>query len=79
MGDKGAGWTTMKIDPEIFRELGVRDPEETKREMAISKRVRQVRKELKDTPDSIDLQLELGRLFIDGGDHEGAIKQLKQV
>jgi hypothetical protein len=45
-GDKGAGWTTMKIDPEIFQELGVRDPEETKREMAISKRVRQVRKEL---------------------------------
>ncbi len=29
-GDKGAGWTTMKIDPEIFQELGVRDPEETK-------------------------------------------------
>ena len=28
-GDKGAGWTTMKIDPEIFQELGVRDPEET--------------------------------------------------
>ena len=31
-GDKGAGWTTMKIDPEIFQELGVRDPE---RDMAI--------------------------------------------
>ena len=61
-GDKGAGWTTMKIDPEIFQELGVRDPEETKREVAISKRARQVRKELKDKPDDIDLQLELGRL-----------------
>ena len=46
-GGKEGGWTTMKIDPEIFEELGVRDPEETKREMAISKRVRQVQKELK--------------------------------
>ncbi|SVC67207.1 uncharacterized protein METZ01_LOCUS320061, partial [marine metagenome] len=78
-GDKGAGWTTMKIDPEIFQELGVRDPEETKREMAISKRVRQVRKELKDKPDDIDLQLELGRLFIDGGELDEATKQLKQI
>ena len=78
-GDKGAGWTTMKIDPEIFQELGVRDPEETKREMAISKRVRQVRKELKDKPDDIALQLELGRLFIDGGEFDEATKQLKQV
>ena len=65
--DKGAGWTTMKIDPEIFQELGVRDPEETKREMAISKRVRQVRKELKSDSNNVDLQLELGSLFIDGG------------
>ena len=77
--DKGAGWTTMKIDPEIFQELGVRDPEETKREMAISKRVRQVRKELKSDPDNLDLQLELGSLFIDGGEFEDAIKQLKQI
>ena len=76
---KGPGWTTMKIDPEIFEELGVRDPEETKREMAISKRVRQVRKELKDDPDNIDLQQELGRLFIDGGELDEAIKQLKQI
>ena len=76
-GGKEGGWTTMKIDPEIFAELGVRDPEETKREMAISKRVRQVRKELKNDPDNIDLQLELGRLFIDGGEFEEAIKQLK--
>ena len=71
--DKGAGWTTMKIDPEIFQELGVRDPEETKREMAISKRVRQVRKELKSDPDNAELQLELGSLFIDGGEFEDAI------
>ncbi|SVD68687.1 uncharacterized protein METZ01_LOCUS421541, partial [marine metagenome] len=76
---KGPGWTTMKIDPEIFEELGVRDPEETKREMAISKRARQVRKELKDDPKNIDLQLELGRLFIDGGELDEAIKQLKQI
>ena len=73
------GWTTMKIDPEIFEELGVRDPEELKREMAISKRIRQVRKELKDNPDSVELQLELGRLFIDGGDLDEATKQLKQI
>ena len=78
-GDKGAGWTTMKIDPEIFQELGVRDPEELKREMDIAKRVRQVRKELKSNPDSVDLQLELGRLYIDGGELEDATKQLKQV
>ncbi|SVC79698.1 uncharacterized protein METZ01_LOCUS332552, partial [marine metagenome] len=59
--------------------MGVRDPEETKREMAISKRVRQVRKELINDPDNVDLQLELGRLFIDGAEFEEAIKQLKQV
>ena len=35
---KPTDWITMKIDPEIFEELGVRDPEETKREMAISKK-----------------------------------------
>ena len=68
------GWTTMKIDPEIFEELGVRDPEELKREMDIAKRVRQVRKELKDKPDNIDLQLELGRLFIDGREFDEATK-----
>ena len=78
-GKGGPGWTTMKIDPEIFEELGVRDPEEIKREMEISKRVRQVRKELKDKPDDIELQLELGRLFIDGGELDDATKQLKQV
>ncbi|HJN99249.1 MAG TPA: tetratricopeptide repeat protein, partial [Nitrospinaceae bacterium] len=78
-GGKGADWVTMKIDPEIFEELGVRDPEETKREMAISKRVRQVRKELKTDPDNVDLQLELGRLFMDGGELDEAIKQLKQI
>ena len=50
---KGPGWTTMKIDPEIFEELGVRDPEELKREMDISKRARQVRKELKDKPSEL--------------------------
>ncbi|SVC88748.1 uncharacterized protein METZ01_LOCUS341602, partial [marine metagenome] len=78
-GKGGPGWTTMKIDPEIFEELGVRDPEEIKREMEISKRVRQVRKELKDKPDDVELQLELGRLFIDGGELDDATKQLKQV
>ncbi|SVE48889.1 uncharacterized protein METZ01_LOCUS501743, partial [marine metagenome] len=78
-GGKEGGWTTMKIDPEIFEELGVRDPEETKREMAISKRVRQVRKELKSDPDNIELHLELGRLFIDGAEFEEAIKQLRQI
>ena len=76
-GGKEGGWTTMKIDPEIFEELGVRDPEETKREMAISKRVRQVRKELKGDPDNVELQLELGRLFIDGGEFEEAVKQFR--
>ncbi len=78
-GGKPTDWITCKIHPEIFEELGVRDPEETKREMAIAKRVRQVRKELKDTPDNVDLQLELGRLFIDGREFDEAIKQLKQI
>ena len=60
MGDAGkpTDWITMKIDPEIFEELGVRDPEETKREMAITKKTRQVSKELKADPDNLDLQIE---------------------
>ena len=40
--DKPTDWITMKIDPEIFEELGVRDPEVTKREMAISKKTRHI-------------------------------------
>ena len=73
---KPTDWITMKIDPEIFEELGVRDPEETKREMAISKKTRQVRKELKTDPDNVDLQLELATLMIDGCNYDEAIKQL---
>ena len=74
------GWTTMKIDPEIFRGTGCTRPRRTQtRDGVFLKRVRQVRKELKDNPDNIDLQLELGRLFIDGGELGEATKQLKQV
>ena len=76
---KPTDWITMKIDPEIFEELGVRDPEETKREMAISKKSRQVRKELKTDPDNLELQLELATLLIDGCNYEEAIKQLKLI
>ena len=76
---KPTDWITMKIDPEIFEELGVRDPEETKREMAISKKSRQVRKELKADPDNLELQLELATLLIDGCNYEEAIKQLKLI
>ena len=78
MGDAGkpTDWITMKIDPEIFEELGVRDPEETKREMAITKKTRQVSKELKSDPDNLDLQIELATLMIDGANYEEAIKQL---
>ena len=76
---KPTDWITMKIDPEIFEELGVRDPEETKREMAISKKSRQVRKELKTDPDNVDLQLELATLMIDGCNYDEAIKQLQVI
>ena len=76
---KPTDWVTMKVDPEIFEELGVRDPEETKREMAISKKSRQVRKELKADPDNLELQLELATLLIDGCNYEEAIKQLKLI
>ena len=76
---KPTDWITMKIDPEIFEELGVRDPEETKREMAISKKSRQVRKELKTDPDNLELQLELATLLIDGCNYEEAIQQRKLI
>ena len=81
MGDAGkpTDWITMKIDPEIFEELGVRDPEETKREMAITKKTRQVNKELKADPDNLDLQIELATLMIDGANYEEAIKQLLTI
>ena len=74
--DKPTDWITMKIEPEIFEELGVRDPEETKREMAITKKTRQVRKEMKTDPDNQELLLELATLMIDGCNYEEAIKQL---
>ncbi|KMP10455.1 hypothetical protein UR09_00550 [Candidatus Nitromaritima sp. SCGC AAA799-A02] len=78
-GSKPTDWVTMKIDPEIFEELGVRDPEETKREMAISKRVRQVRKELEKDPNNVELQLELASLYIDGREFDDAVTLLKQI
>ena len=73
---KPTDWITMKIEPEIFEELGVRDPEETKRDMAITKKTRQIRKELKTDPDNPELLLELATLMIDGCNYEDAIKQL---
>ena len=81
MADAGkpTDWITMKIDPEIFEELGVRDPEETKREMAITKKTRQITKELKADPDNLDLQIELATLMIDGANYEEAIKQLLTI
>lgn len=81
MADAGkpTDWIKMKIDPEIFEELGVRDPEETKREMAITKKTRQVNKELKADPDNLDLQVELATLMIDGASYEDAIKMLMAI
>ena len=52
---KTPDWVTMKIHPEIFEELGVRDPEEIKRETAIVKKTRQVQKELRNDPENLDL------------------------
>ena len=77
--DKPTDWITMKIEPEIFEELGVRDPEETKREMAITKKTRQVRKELKTDPDNQELLLELATLMIDGCNYEEAIKLINDL
>ena len=74
--DKPTDWITMKIEPEIFEELGVRDPEETKRDLAITRKTRQIRKELKTDPDNQELLLELATLMIDGCNYEEAIKQL---
>ena len=81
MSEKGnsSDFVTMKIDPEIFEELGVRDPEELKREMAITKKVRQVKKELKTDPDNLDLLVELSTLYMDGGEYEDATKMLRNV
>ena len=81
MADAGkpTDWIKMKIDPEIFEELGVRDPEETKREMAITKKTRQVNKELKADPNNLDLQVELATLMIDGASYEDAIKMLMAI
>ena len=81
MADAGkpTGWIKMKIDPEIVEELGVRDAEETKREMAITKKTRQVNKELKADPNNLDLQVELATLMIDGASYEDAIKMLMAI
>ena len=76
---KTPDWVTMKIHPEIFEELGVRDPDEIKRETAIVKKTRQVQKELRNDPENTDLLMELGSLLMDGGNYDEAIKQLKTV
>ena len=39
-------WVTMKIDPEIFEELGVRDPEQIKLETKITAPLYQVRADI---------------------------------
>ena len=76
---KKSNWVTMKIHPEIFEDLGVRDPEQIKLETAIMKKTRQVKKELRTDPDNLDLQVELGTLYIDGGNYDEAIKMLNVV
>ena len=76
---KQSDYITMKIDPEIFEELGVRDPEQIKLETAIMKKTRQLKKELRTDPDNLDKQIELSCLYIDGGNYEDAIKGLRQV
>ncbi|NIQ02398.1 MAG: tetratricopeptide repeat protein, partial [Nitrospinaceae bacterium] len=55
-------------------ELGVRDPEETKRELTIAKKIRQIKKELKNDPQNNDKLLELATHYIDGGNYEDAIR-----
>ena len=70
---------TMKIHPEIWDELGVRDPEQIKLETAIMKKTRQIKKELRTDPDNLDKQVELGTLYIDGGNYEDAIKMVRAV
>ncbi len=70
---------TMKIHPEIWDELGVRDPEQIKLETAIMKKTRQIKKELRTDPDNLDKQVELATLYIDGGNYEEAIKLIKPV
>ncbi len=72
-------WVKLKIDPAIFEEMGVRDPEEVKRENLIRQKVRQTRKELESDPDNLDKQIDLATLYIDGGNYEDAIKALKTV
>jgi Flp pilus assembly protein TadD len=72
-------WVTMKIDPEIFDELGVRDPEQIKLETKIMKKVRQVKKELKNDPDNPEKLNELATYYIDGGNYKDAIDILKKV
>ena len=62
---------TMKIHPEIFEELGVRDPDEIKRETAIVKKTRQVQKELQGKQKSFSAlaqEFSLGPEAIRGGD-----------
>jgi tetratricopeptide (TPR) repeat protein len=70
---------TMKIHPEIWEELGVRDPEQIKLETAIMKKTRQIKKELRTDPDNSEKQIELATLYIDGGNYEDAIKILRGV
>ena len=72
-------YTTMKIDPEIFEELGVRDPEQIKLETKIMKETRKLKKELKKDTDNVEKQVELATLYVDGGDYEEAIKMLKTI
>ena len=69
--EKGSAtdWITMKIEPYIFEELGVRDPEQIKLETKIMKKVRQVNKELKDDPKNSDKLNELATYYIDGGNY----------
>jgi len=72
-------YTTMKIDPEIFEELGVRDPEQIKLETKIMKETRRLKKALKEDTDNLEKQIELATLYVDGGHYEEAIKMLKTI
>ena len=72
-------YVTMKIHPDIFEELGVRDPEEIKLQTKIMKETRKLVKALKETPDDLEMQIDLATVYVDGGNYEGAIKILKNV
>ena len=72
--DNPPEYVSMKIHPDIFEELGVRDPEQIKRETKIMKETRKIIKALKVEPDNLEMKIDLATLYVDGGNYEQAIK-----